>query len=328
MAVAFDAIRLSAQQLNGSFARLLDANNMVLATLTSRPLGSSTTVSNYDLGLVNYTLPATGAYSVRVYGRANFDYYLAVAENLALDTENTGGATTPRYTVTLPGSVVGHMNANDVRDLYAFQLNAGQVVRLTLTRPEVLAGVSPANTIAPRLLVTRPNGAVGTSSETFNASGQIIVNYRAVESGQHFIDVRRLAGAGVYSVRAQVFSSLAEGEGDLAGLGTMSSEAVPSATSVPVAATPIIERPLESPALSTWQNALQPQDINGDNRVTPLDALLVINELNKRTLTTASAQLPPRSSLAAVDNFFDANGDGVLTPLDALLVIDRLNRRG
>lgn len=338
--VAFDALKLGAADLNGTFVRLLNSSNAVLAQASTKPLSVTSTVSNYDLGLVNFVLPTTGTFSVRVYGKASFDYYLAITKNLALDTENTTGSSTPRYLVTLPGAVLGHLTTSDVRDLYAFQLNAGQAVRLTLTRPDDDVGISPVNNLQPRLVVTRPTGSAGTSGSTFNSLGQIVVNYTAVESGQHLIDVRRVTGFGVYAIKAELITPGLRGEGetaaalaalatsadsDTARLVTTNSAATPAIVSSSIV-TPAIERPLPSVRASGWQDTAQPTDVNGDGRVTALDALLLINELNSR-IGISGSQLPPRASASQVDQFFDTNGDGVISPLDALLVVERLNRK-
>jgi hypothetical protein len=73
-----------------------------------------------------------------------------------------------------------------------------------------------------------------------------------------------------------------------------------------------------------WHNSTNPFDVNNDQKVTPLDALLVINYLNAvgpQTLTDPpSGEGPPR--------FIDINGDGSLSPLDALQVIIYLNSGG
>ncbi|MFO0922399.1 MAG: dockerin type I domain-containing protein [Pirellulales bacterium] len=70
---------------------------------------------------------------------------------------------------------------------------------------------------------------------------------------------------------------------------------------------------------SPWTNEDHVEDVNADGAITPLDALLIINELNRdgiRTLDTA-----PQNP------YLDANGDAMLTPIDVLLVINTLNRR-
>lgn len=62
------------------------------------------------------------------------------------------------------------------------------------------------------------------------------------------------------------------------------------------------------------QNFANPEDTNYDGNVTPLDALLVINELND-----------PTSSGSPATSSKDVNGDGVVSPGDALYIINRLN---
>jgi hypothetical protein len=71
-------------------------------------------------------------------------------------------------------------------------------------------------------------------------------------------------------------------------------------------------------------------DVNRDGQITPLDALLIINELNAR----GSRQLPPLPTGEGEDSLddatapqpiFDVNGDGYLSPSDALAVINVLN---
>ncbi len=75
----------------------------------------------------------------------------------------------------------------------------------------------------------------------------------------------------------------------------------------------------------TWQNPLNRLDVNGDNSVDPLDALILIIDINAigvRELTEPppSGEDPP--------TFVDVNGDGYVTPLDALELIIYLNSSG
>ena len=62
------------------------------------------------------------------------------------------------------------------------------------------------------------------------------------------------------------------------------------------------------------QNFANPEDANYDNEVTPLDALIIINELND-----------PDQSGSPKTSSKDIDGDGVISPRDVLLVINRLN---
>lgn len=73
-----------------------------------------------------------------------------------------------------------------------------------------------------------------------------------------------------------------------------------------------------------WMNQLLSADVNDDGVVAPLDALLVIIDLNangSRALTAPTADRSPAP-------FVDVNGDGFLAPLDALQVIIYLNSGG
>lgn len=72
---------------------------------------------------------------------------------------------------------------------------------------------------------------------------------------------------------------------------------------------------------SIWQNPDNPNDSNGDGRVSPLDVLLLLNELSKK----GSHELPMPSPGEAPRPYFDVNGDGYLSPLDPLGAINCLN---
>lgn len=71
-----------------------------------------------------------------------------------------------------------------------------------------------------------------------------------------------------------------------------------------------------------WQNPSNRRDVDGNSISTPLDALLIINELTNRrhsdrmTGELAKDRHPPK--------FYDVNRDGIASPLDALLVINGL----
>jgi len=69
-----------------------------------------------------------------------------------------------------------------------------------------------------------------------------------------------------------------------------------------------------------WQNTVNALDVDSSGDVTPLDALIIINDLN----ALGPRDLP--NSLPGSGQFFlDVSGDGVTTPLDALIVINFLN---
>ncbi|MFO0871087.1 MAG: peroxidase family protein, partial [Pirellulales bacterium] len=68
-----------------------------------------------------------------------------------------------------------------------------------------------------------------------------------------------------------------------------------------------------------WRNPADSLDVNGDGQILPLDALLVINDLNfvgPRRLPAEHTEGQP---------YFDSSGDQSTAPLDALLVINAVN---
>lgn len=68
-------------------------------------------------------------------------------------------------------------------------------------------------------------------------------------------------------------------------------------------------------------NFLTPHDVNDDSRVTPLDALTVINFLNNDDQGN-----DPRDDSTGRQRMVDVNDDSQVSPLDALQVVNVLNR--
>jgi hypothetical protein len=72
-----------------------------------------------------------------------------------------------------------------------------------------------------------------------------------------------------------------------------------------------------------WHNPLNRFDVDGDTYIRPIDAVLVINELNvtgPRALPIPTNGVPPP--------YLDVSGDELLTPLDAIQLINYLNSGG
>jgi hypothetical protein len=78
----------------------------------------------------------------------------------------------------------------------------------------------------------------------------------------------------------------------------------------------VAKRPQQSP----YQCPVEPLNVNNDDCITPLDALLVINDLGKYE----NGVLPPLGAGQTPAAYVDVTGDGVVAPLDALRVINQL----
>jgi len=69
-----------------------------------------------------------------------------------------------------------------------------------------------------------------------------------------------------------------------------------------------------------WRNVVQPEDVNANGMVEPLDALTLLNLINSgkaNLLSTRDVVMPP---------YYDVDNDGRVSPLDVLSVINYLNR--
>ncbi|MEZ6086543.1 MAG: GEVED domain-containing protein [Pirellulaceae bacterium] len=77
---------------------------------------------------------------------------------------------------------------------------------------------------------------------------------------------------------------------------------------------------------TNWTNPLDVFDVNNSDTVTPLDALVILNQLSRRNLLNGSTLIDPTTIDPFPFQFLDTTGDGVLTPLDALRILNHLNR--
>ena len=74
-------------------------------------------------------------------------------------------------------------------------------------------------------------------------------------------------------------------------------------------------------------NAAMPLDVNGDQIISPLDALAVINKLISQSAgNSATTSAMPLAATFSTQYFLDVNDDTIVSPLDALIVINYLNQ--
>jgi hypothetical protein len=78
--------------------------------------------------------------------------------------------------------------------------------------------------------------------------------------------------------------------------------------------------------LDDLHNQALPEDTTGDGIVAPIDALLIINELNAPTFVDPSAGQIIGTPTGML-KYPDVNNDGFVTPIDALLVINEMNEQ-
>jgi hypothetical protein len=77
------------------------------------------------------------------------------------------------------------------------------------------------------------------------------------------------------------------------------------------------------PANKPWQNPHNARDVNNDTFVSPIDAIQIINRLNRYGLGPLGV---PSQSTDFPLPYYDVNGDDYVSPMDALQIFNFLNR--
>ncbi|MBI2477320.1 MAG: hypothetical protein HYV60_01315 [Planctomycetia bacterium] len=78
--------------------------------------------------------------------------------------------------------------------------------------------------------------------------------------------------------------------------------------------------------IQPWRNPLDEYDVNQDGYRTALDALILINEINRRASLGESTALADSSSAGATW-FFDVTNDNHVSAIDVLNIINALNEQ-
>jgi hypothetical protein len=74
---------------------------------------------------------------------------------------------------------------------------------------------------------------------------------------------------------------------------------------------------------NAWRNPIDPLDVDSSGVVSSLDALIVINQLNRGT---TGVLVDPSLNGRLPDRYYDTNGNSEVTAIDALLVINAIGQ--
>ncbi|MFK8115628.1 MAG: dockerin type I domain-containing protein, partial [Rubripirellula sp.] len=77
-------------------------------------------------------------------------------------------------------------------------------------------------------------------------------------------------------------------------------------------------------AANIFHNELMPEDVNEDGAVSALDALTIINQMNRQARRTEAVAEDGNDQQRGRGRMTDVNNDGLDTAIDALMVINRL----
>lgn len=216
---------------------------------------------------------------------------IATAQSLNLATGAVPGlrsATVSRARIASAGQV----------DVYSIQAQVGQLITAQTLR--TLEPLAAGNLDTVVRILNSSGTVIATSDDTYlgsNSFGQagtqfqselsLVLNVPAPATGTYYIEVvGRDNTTGEYELFAAVMNT--------------------NSGSYP------------------WTNPENPLNTDGEPGVTPLDALVVINELNAPVYSAPDGSLmdPPNG---VPPPYLDVDSDGYVTPLDALIVINYLN---
>lgn len=190
---------------SGQSLELLDVDGAtVLATAIPDPLSAGTNASNLDLGILGFTIPADGIYSIRL--TANLPaarYGLLVTESLSFEIESNDQPGDPLRLLTPSPSAVGYLDATlDSYDDFAIELALNQFVSLTTTTPLDHSSAEPVSTLDPQLEVVGPDGVTLVASDSDSASDgkNALLSFFAPVAGTYTVRIRAASGAGEYTL--------------------------------------------------------------------------------------------------------------------------------
>ncbi len=171
----------------------------VLATGVPNPVASGTTVTNYNLGILDFLVPTDGVYTVRLTSTTTQgSYAIVVADSLLFDSEPNNLLTNPLRTLAVGRPALGYVSASDP-DCYQVVLTAGQGITATTATPFDNSSGLPGNLLVPELELYSPSGAVVATNQGGAADGHnALLSYTAPVAGTYTIEVLAAAQQGEY----------------------------------------------------------------------------------------------------------------------------------
>ncbi len=239
-------------------------------------------------------------------------------DNAAATGESVGFDAYLRYTFSVAGTYyLGVSNSNNVT--YAAVTGDGDTAggfnsignyQLTLVTP---AAVSKSLTVSitPGAIPEVNGSAVGTvTRNNADVSQPLVVTLTSSDPNAATVDASVIIPANQLSANFQVSAVHDTSRGTVDVLiSAVAADFVQGSQSITI-----------TDSDTTWHNSTLPSDVNDDDRVSPIDVLLVINYLNEFGSGTVPSTNPPP--------FLDVSNDRQISPIDALLVINYLNQFG
>lgn len=267
--------------------------------VTLRAIGTD---ADGRVGVFNDNLTSTGDKNFRGYSKSSRSYQA----NWTSETRRFQ-ATFSQSQSTVSLDAIGSNSAGSFARMEAFN-SSGQLIgryttgQLSFGQSETMTIERPQNDIAYVIAGGHARASVRLDNLRFGAEASTLTGTKGSFS---FFGVP----AGDYNVRATPNGSFVASE-PVGGqqVATVTTNTATVGVDFGFVAT-----------TSRWQNPTNANDVNADSFVTPLDALLIINEINNNGSRNLNDDPPPTPP------YIDASGDGFLSALDVLLVVNFLN---
>ncbi|MDA8745457.1 Ig-like domain-containing protein, partial [Rubripirellula amarantea] len=159
-----------------------------------------TGATNFDVGILGYTVPADGIYTVRVTSGSLGQYSLAVTDSLVFETEPNGSGNTLRD-LTAVGSGLGYLDVGSSEDRFAYTAGPLKVLEITTSTPFDNASTIPANSLNPNLTLYNSVGSsVASDADSGDDSKNAKLIYATNDAETFDVAVGQQSGMGEYVV--------------------------------------------------------------------------------------------------------------------------------
>ena len=162
----------------GELLELLDVDgSTVLATGSTEPIQAGTTVTSFDLGIADFTVPTDGIYTIRVTSNVIGGHYsVLVTDPLTFDSEPNGLITDPLRSLDATTAALGFVwTSGDTVDLYTLTVAENESVVVSTETPFNNSSKQPLNDLDPQLEVIHPDGSTVVASDENSAADGINV---------------------------------------------------------------------------------------------------------------------------------------------------------
>ncbi len=222
----------------------------------------------------------------------------------------------------------------------SFTLNLSNPVNATLANGQATGTILDDDDVAPTVAISvvgnsATEGDAGTTPLTFTVSlslastETVTVQYATVAgtaaAGQDFTSASGTLTFAPGEIQKSVSVNVlgdTQAEGNETFLLRLSNPQN-SELSIDQATGTIVDDDGQTGGPRPWQNPVEPMDVNNSGFISPLDVLIIINEINANGI----GPLAPPSSSSPPPPFFDVNGDDALTIMDFFLIINHINAR-